>query len=115
MIQALGYVYFVDSDSQLSSKPNYRLIKIGYTTRELHKRLTELNTGNPNILKYIHFLECHSYPPKKIEQYIHMIAKPYKLLSSPRSEWYDVPKEFLDWITTFSSDLQLLGCETESC
>ena len=108
MNNSLGYVYFVVSDSQKSKNPNNTLVKIGFTTRELNKRLTELNTGNPSILRYCHYIICEKYPADKIEKYIHNLAKNYKLKSSPNSEWYDTPSEFLNWMTSFSNDLELL-------
>lgn len=78
----MGYVYLIED-------VNNNIYKIG-VTRDLKKRLRNLQTGNSNqiSIKYTYETEY----PFRIEQMLHNKFKEYKELN----EWYNLPKEIVN-------------------
>lgn len=78
----MGYVYLIEDF-------NNNIYKIG-VTKDLKKRLRNLQTGNSNqiSIKYTYETEY----PFRIEQMLHNKFKEYKELN----EWYNLPKEIVN-------------------
>ena len=69
----MGFVYFV--------KDNSDQVKIGYTKRDVQKRVKELNSPNLSII-----LEFESKYPTKLEKALHFRFKQYNI----EREWFNL-------------------------
>jgi len=80
----MGFVYLMEN--KIGNEINY---KIGYT-KNLKKRLTELNTGNPGELKII---KTHkSLIGLKIETIVHRYLKTNKI----KGEWFKLDEKIIN-------------------
>jgi len=61
--------------------------KIGMTKKDIHKRISELQTGNPNEIYITSFHETNY--PYRIEQMIHFRYHTSKI----KNEWFDLSLE----------------------
>lgn len=75
-----GYIYIIQQ-----GKSDY--YKIGYTTKEVTKRLADLQTGNPEVLHIVSY--HHVDDRRKTERILHEIAGKYHY----RGEWFFIPKK----------------------
>lgn len=68
--------------------------KIGFS-KDVEKRLSTLQTGNPDILKIHHIIECSSEKTRALEKKIHLELN-YKRL---KGEWFKmVPEEAKNYL-----------------
>ena len=80
IFKIMGYVYLLlqyDSD-------NHETYKIGITKRDINKRISELQTGNPNKITLIKSYESDNY--LKIESWLHKKFKP----KNEKGEWFNL-------------------------
>ena len=63
------------------------LYKIGYTKRDITKRLDELKTGNPNVITCVHLFETEHHV--KIESWLHNIHSTNRM----EGEWFELTNE----------------------
>jgi hypothetical protein len=75
-----GYVYLLVSIDMDGNE----LYKIGITKKEISKRISQLQTGNPNEIRLLCFYESVNY--KKVEQFIHSRYSLNKTLA--KNEWF---------------------------
>jgi hypothetical protein len=75
-----GYIYIIQQ-----RRSTY--YKIGYTTKDVHKRVAELQTGNPEELHIISY--HHVDDRRKTERILHDIAGKYHY----RGEWFLIPDQ----------------------
>lgn len=61
--------------------------KIGMTKKNIHKRISELQTGNPNEIYIISFHETNY--PYRVEQMLHIKYS----TSNVKNEWFDLSLE----------------------
>lgn len=73
-----GILYIIKEE-----KTNY--YKIGITTKTVYKRLQELQTGNPRVLKHIAYFNVSN--ARKTEKLIHSILAKYHV----HLEWFELP------------------------
>jgi predicted GIY-YIG superfamily endonuclease len=69
----VGFIYFI--------KDNSNQVKIGYTKRNVEKRVKELNSPNLSII-----LEFESKYPTKLEKALHFRFKQYNI----EREWFNL-------------------------
>ncbi len=77
-------VYFVGADEGL--------VKIGWTSRPVRHRLTDLQTGSPVVIRVLGCIDCVEYGPtgadafaRKMEAFAHHIGR----LGRKHGEWFD--------------------------
>ena len=93
-----NYVYFIVELDSL--KMEYMRVKIGHTTRELQRRIRELQTGNSRELAILAWSEIKDC--KKLEHYLHQYLREYMI--QPKSEWFYMTRKLLG---TIDDDLKL--------
>ncbi len=77
--------------------PDEGLYKIGYTTRNIDKRIDEVQTGNPKKIEMIELFETKHHV--KLEGWMHRLYAPKRL----EGEWFELTSEDID---NFSGDCQ---------
>lgn len=92
----MGYVYLL-----LSVSPdNVETHKIGITKRDINKRISELQTGNPNKITLLKQYESKNY--LKVEQWLHRKHSGSK--SEAKNEWRMLSDE---QVFSFISDCKI--------
>lgn len=90
----MGYVYLIEDEE------NNRY-KIG-VTKNLKKRLRNLQTGNSNQIKVKYIYETEF--PFRIEQMLHNKFSEYNELN----EWYNLPKQIVDNFDEYCNKLTII-------
>lgn len=91
-----GYVYFA-----YYPESNDKHIKIGITTN-LKKRLIQLQTGSPSLLRFYKTIYSSNY--KKIEKDLHKKYKDKNVLN----EWFDISLEEIDEIVlSYQNEIEI--------
>jgi hypothetical protein len=83
-----GYVYFINIR-------NTAQFKIGYTTQDPNKRLSNLQTANPMELVLYKTVPCND--PIRLEKHLHACFAEHRL----RGEWFDLESKDVDNIVEF--------------
>ena len=80
-----GVVYLILETNQYGDETH----KIGVTKRNITKRISELQTGNPNQLILLSSYETKHY--KQLEKWLHRKFSCYK--TNANNEWFYLPNE----------------------
>ena len=91
------YVYLIRSGSSTQ-------YKIGHS-KNPNKRLKQLQTGHPEKLFLVHTISCTEYPARRIENFLHTRLMFHR--SRPGSEWFNLTKDLVAWLTGIKSDCSL--------
>lgn len=81
---------------------NCNAIKIGYSSKDVHKRIKQLNTGSP---EKIYLLAMISYGTKDLEKQLHKRFQLYK----KNLEWFNVSDEILNYINQENDSMVEIG------
>jgi len=76
----MGYVYLLLEVNQHGEE----IHKIGISKNNPEKRIKQLQTGNPNVIRLLHVYESPNY--KRIEQWLH--ARYSNLKTDAKNEWF---------------------------
>lgn len=71
----------------LMNMVNTNLYKIGYTKRDISKRVDEIQTGNPKKIEVLHLFETDHYV--KVETWMHNIHASKRM----EGEWFELTSE----------------------
>lgn len=82
-------MYFLCSDNK---------IKIGYTKGSIEKRIAQLNTGSPNKIYKLGWMEG----TKEKEKELHIMFSAYRIRSN--GEWFLGTKEIIDYINKVNQE-----------
>lgn len=74
------YIYLIKSESSLGEE----IYKIGLTKKDPNKRLKQLQTGNPNILKIVHIFESNF--ANLLESTLHKVYE----IKRVNGEWFEM-------------------------
>ena len=85
----LGKIYFLCSDNK---------IKIGYTKGSLDKRIQQLNTGSPNKIYKLGWIEGN----KEKEKELHIKFSMYRIRNN--GEWFNGAQEIIDYINSVNQE-----------
>ena len=85
----LGKIYFLCSDNK---------IKIGYTKGSIDKRIQQLNTGSPNKIYKLGWIEGN----KEKEKEIHRKFSMYRIRNN--GEWFNGAQEIIDYINSVNQE-----------
>lgn len=86
-LENLGLIYFMRGRIT-------RRTKVGYTTRDPYLRLSDCQTGSPDVLELLGVADA----PYSVEQELHKILEPYH----SHGEWFDESKVLNKFIRTIS-------------
>jgi hypothetical protein len=84
-----GKIYFLCSDNK---------IKIGYTKGSIEKRIQQLNTGSPNKIYKLGWIEGD----KEIEKQLHIKFSEYRIRSN--GEWFLGNQKIIDYINEVNQE-----------
>ena len=85
----LGKIYFLCSDNK---------IKIGYTKCSIDKRIQQLNTGSPNKIYKLGWIEGN----KEKEKELHIKFSMYRIRNN--GEWFNGAQEIIDYINSVNQE-----------
>lgn len=85
MIIEKGCVYLLS----IADNSGDEYFKIGITKRDVKKRISELQTGNPNQVSLLQYYESENY--KKVERWMHRKYAQSKTLA--KNEWFQLTDE----------------------
>lgn len=85
MMNEKGCVYLLS----IADNSGNEYFKIGITKRDIKKRISELQTGNPNEVSLLHAYESKNY--KKVEKWMHRKHGQSKTLA--KNEWFTLTDE----------------------
>ena len=84
-----GKIYFLCSDNK---------IKIGYTAGSVDRRIQQLNTGSPNKIYKLGWMEGN----KEKEKQLHVMFSRYRIRSN--GEWFLGVQEIIDYINKVNQE-----------
>ena len=85
----IGKIYFLCSDNK---------IKIGYTAGSINRRIQQLNTGSPNKIYKLGWMEGS----KEKEKELHIMFSRYRIRSN--GEWFLGAQEIIDYINQINQE-----------